>query len=254
MTKKLGIIDLLLKQGLITQEQAEKAKDETKRTGLNLEKALEKLGFITEKDVANVRAANLGVPFMDLTDYLIDVELVKLIPEAVAKKYKAVPLFKIGNSLTVAMTDPQNIMALDQIRKVSKMDTIDPVLATGDGIQKILDSYYGVAGSVDEIIKAIDKEKVLDTRKKGLAEVAEEAPIIKLVNILFMQAVKERASDIHIEPEEDILRIRYRIDGILHEVNDIPKKLQSAIISRIKILSKMDIAENRKPQDGRIRL
>jgi len=251
MVRKLDIVELLLKQGLIAKEQVDEAKGESQRTGLSLEKSLEKLGFVTKSDIANVRAASLGVPFMDLTDYIIDAELVKLIPERVAKKYMAVPLFKIGQNLTVAMVNPQDIIGLDQIRKVSKMDNIEPVLSTEEGIQRVLDSYYGVAGSADDIIKSIEKAKTFET---GATEAAEDAPVVKLINILILQAVKDRASDIHIEPEEDIVRIRYRIDGILHEVNTTPKNLQSAIISRVKVLAKMDIAESRKAQDGRIRM
>ncbi len=254
MVNKIEVIDLLLKHGLITQDQVDEAREETKRTGLSIEKVLEKLGFITEEDIANVRAVVLGVPYMDLSNYIIDTELIKLIPENLAKKYKTVPLFKIGDTLTVAMVDPKNIAALDQIREVSKMDTIEPVLASEKGIQKILDSYYGSVESIEEIISYINKEKIAEIEKKSLIEIAEETPIIKVVNIIVMQAVKDRASDIHIEPTEDKLRVRCRIDGILHEINTLPRKLQSAIISRIKVLSKMDIAESRRPQDGRIRL
>lgn len=247
----MEIIDLLLKQGIITAEQIKKAEEETKRTGIKLEKALEKLGFINEEDLAKIKARALDVPYMDLSDYLIDSELTKLIPETLAKKYKIVPLFKIADTLTVAMINPRDIEALDQIRKVSKMDTVEPVLVSEKGIQKVLDSYYGVAGSVDEIVKSMDKED-FSSLKKGLVEAAEEPPIIKLVNVLIMRAVKERASDIHIEPEQETVRVRYRIDGILHEVHAFPNKLQNAIISRIKILSSMDIAETRRPQDNKI--
>jgi len=254
MYDKTGIINLLLHQGLITQEQVDKAKEEAKRTGLIIEKALEKLGFLTEEDIVNARARALGVPYIDLTNYVIDTGLIRLVPEDFAKRYKVVPLFKIGNSLTVAMANPHDIVAIDQLRRINNIDSIDSVLATEAGIQKILDSYYNVAGSVEEIVESIRKEKPGQKQQKSLAESAEEAPIIKLLNIVIMGAVKDRASDIHIEPEADILRIRYRIDGIMHEINALPKELQNAIISRVKVLSKMDIAENRKPQDGRIRL
>jgi type II secretion system protein E len=134
------------------------------------------------------------------------------------------------------------------------METLEPVLATEKGIQRIFDSYYGVAGSVKEVVASIDKEKFAKQEERDLAEVAEEAPIIKLVNIMIVQAVKDRASDIHVEPEEDILRVRNRIDGVLHEVYSLPKNLHRAVVSRIKLLSYMDIAESRKPQDGRARL
>jgi type IV pilus assembly protein PilB len=248
------VIQLLLKQGLITPEALAQAKEETKRTGLALEKALEKLGFVREEDIANMRAAALGVPFLDLRDYLIDTQLVQLIPEPLARKYKVVPLFKISNRLSVAMADPRDIKALDQLRQLTKIDDIEPVLATEKGIQSVLDSCYGAAGSVEEIVKSVDKGFSARSASEDKVETAEEPPIVKLVNIIIMEAVKGRASDIHIEPEEDSLRVRYRIDGVLREANLIPKKMQSSLTSRIKLLAKMDIAENRKPQDGRIRL
>lgn len=254
MAQKIGIAELLLKENLITQDAIDKAKEEIKRTGLSIEKALEKLGFITGEDIVKAKAAALGIPYIDLTDYFIDEELIKLIPENIAKKYKAVPLFKIGKSMTVGMVDPQDIVALDQLRNIAKMDTVDQVLVSEKGIQKILDSYYGAGSCVEEIAKTIEEKNTSKAQGKDTAEFAEEAPVIKLVNLMIMQAVNDRASDIHIEPEENFLRVRYRIDGLMHEINTLPKKPQNAIISRIKILSSMDIAENRKPQDGRIRL
>ena len=254
MAQNPEIIELLLKDGLITQEALDKAREETKRTGLKIERALEKLGFITEEDIVKARANSLGLPYMDLSDYLIDAELVKLIPENIAKKYKVVPLFKIANALNVGMVNSQDILALDQVRKASNMETIEPILVSEKSIQRILDSFYGLTGSVDDIVRAIDKEKLVKTDGRAMAEVAEEAPIIKLVNMMIARAVKERASDIHIEPQEEDLLVRYRIDGLLHEANTLPKKLQNAVLSRVKILSKMDIAESRKPQDGRISL
>lgn len=245
-------IDLLLKQGLITEEMFEKAKEETSRTGLSIERALEKLGFITGEDIVRTQAEAMGLPYMDLTDYTVDKEIIKLVPEKTAKKYNAVPLFKISNTLTIGMLDPQDIVAVDQIRRISKVDLIEPVLVSERGIQKVLDTCYGASKSVEEIIKSIDQDRLAETA--GAGALAEEAPIIKLVNTVIMQAVRDRASDIHIEPEEESVRVRSRIDGLLREVIVLPKKLQSAVVSRIKILSRLDIAENRKPQDGRIRL
>ncbi|MFA6349448.1 MAG: type II secretion system ATPase GspE [Candidatus Omnitrophota bacterium] len=248
--------DLLIKRGIITQDQVNKAKEEAAKTGMTTEKALEKLGFISEVDIANVYADSLGIPFIDLSDYLIDPEVVKLVPEAVASKYKAVPLFKIGNSLTVAMADPEDVAALDEIRIKSKFDTVEPVLATRDMIQNVIDQYYGAIGSAEELVKGMTKEKMETSAKstKGLAAAAEEAPVIKLVNLIIMQAVKDKASDIHIEPSEEKVLIRFRIDGILHEVQQIPKHLQSALASRVKVMARMDISEIRNPQDGRIQL
>jgi len=255
MPKKSNI-DLLIKKGILTEDQVNRAKEEANKTGLPVEKTLEKLGFISQNDISVAVADSLGVPFMDLTDYLIDGEVIKLIPEAVAKKHKAVPLFKIGDSLTVAMSDPQDVAALDEIRIKSKMGTIEAVLSTPDMIQKTIDQYYGAIGDAKELVKGLTKEKLEASAKgaRGLAEVAEEAPVVKLVNLIIVQAVKDRASDIHVEPEEDKVLIRYRIDGVLHEVQDIPKHLQSALASRLKVMAKMDIAETRLPQDGRIQL
>lgn len=250
----MEIIDLLLKQGLITQSQIEKALEEVKRTGLTLEQALQKLGFVIEEDIIKVRADSLGVPYMDLKDYIIDAELIKLIPESAAKKYKVVPLFKIGSVLTVAMVNPNDIVALDQVRNISKINDIDTVLTTEKGIQKILDTSYAAGNSITDIINSVEAKKLAVEETMNIADVVEEAPIVKLVNILFTQALKDRASDIHVEPEEGASRVRNRIDGIMHEAYNFPKSLHRAITSRIKLLSGMDIAESRKPQDGRIRL
>jgi type IV pilus assembly protein PilB len=256
MPKKDLHIEQLIKKGIITQEQLDRAKEEAAKTGMPIQKALEKLGFISEVHVAQVMAESMGVPFIDLTDYLIDSEVIRLVPEAVAKKYKAIPIFKIGDCLTVAMEHPQDVMALDEIRKKSKVGAIEAVLSTPDMIQKAIDQYYGALGSADELVKELTKEKLESRVKgvKGIAGVVEEAPVIKLVNLIIMQAVKDRASDIHIEPEEDRVRIRYRIDGVLHAVQNIPEHLQSALASRIKVMAEMDIAETRNPQDGRIQL
>ena len=249
------IIDLLIKEGLVTQDMIEKAREETKRTGLRMDAALEKLGFITEEDSVKVCAADLGFPYVNLNDYVIDVDLLKLIPEDIVKKYRAVPLFKIGDTLTVGMVDSQDVKALDHIRKITQADMLEPVLVSERGIQRVLDLYYGVIGSVEEIAESFEEEEVgVVEEREALAEISEEAPVVKLVNIMIQKAAKERASDIHVEPEEDCLRVRFRTDGILHEVTTLSTKLQGAVISRIKILAKMDIAESRKPQDGRMRL
>ncbi len=248
------LIDLLLEKKIITYEMLNQARQESQRTGLTIERALEKLGIITDEDIVKVRADALGLPYMDLSDYIVDAELTKLIPEPIARKHKIVPLFKINNSMTVGMIDPQDVVALDQIRRVTQIDMVEPVLVSEKGVQRILDAYYQASDSIEDVVKSIDEQQLSQAEKKGLTEVAEEAPVIKLVNMIIMQAVKERASDIHIEPEQDNLRIRSRIDGLLREASLLPKKLQNPVISRVKILSNMDIAENRKPQDGRIRM
>ncbi|MCX5701187.1 MAG: GspE/PulE family protein [Candidatus Omnitrophica bacterium] len=235
-------VELLVEKGIITKDQLNKAKEEVNKTGLPIEKALEKLGFISELDIAQVVADSIGVPFMNLTDYLIDPEVIKLVPESLAKKCWTVPLFKIGDSLTVAMLDPLDVTAIDEIRAKTKMGSVDPVLSTQGMIQNVLDQYYGSVGSVKDLTLELTQEKLDQKIKnaKGLNEVSEEAPVIKLVNMIIMEAVKDKASDIHVEPEEEMVRVRYRIDGILHETQ--------------QIMAKMDIAETRNPQDGRIQL
>ncbi len=248
------VVDLLLKEGLIDQEKLAKAREETRRTGLSMGNALEKLGYITYEDITKVQATALGLPYMDLSDYTVDVKLVELIPVETAKKHKAVPLFKIGNTLTVGMVDPKDIEAIDNIRRISKVDMVEPVLVSEQGIQKVIDSYYGAGETVDAIVKSIDEKKVLPKGGKVFGKSLDDTPVIDLINIMFAQAVKDRVSDMHLEPTEETLRVRFRVDGLLREVTVIPKAMQSAIISRVKILSKMDIAESRKPQDGRIRL
>ncbi|MDI6758202.1 MAG: GspE/PulE family protein [Candidatus Omnitrophota bacterium] len=249
-------INLLISKGIITQEQVTQAQKEANRLGMPLEKALEHLGFISEADILKTWADFIGVPFMDLTDYLIDPEVIKLIPEELARKFKALPLFKIGNSLTIAIVDPQDIVALDEIRKKSNMAVIEPVLASQGAIAGVIDQYYGAVGDVKRITEDLTEEKLIAQAKgvKDLADIAEEPPVIKLVNLIIVQAVRERSSDIHIEPSLDKVLIRFRIDGILYEAQILPKHLQSAFASRIKVMAGMDIAEIRKPQDGRIQM
>ncbi len=248
------LVDLLLEKKIITQASLEQARQETQRTGLNIERALEKLGIITAEDIVKVQADALGLPYMDLSDYIVDAALVKLIPEQIARKHKIVPLFKVHNSITVGMVDPEDVVALDHIRRVAKIDMVDPVLVSEKGIQQVLDTFYEMKSSFEDVVKSIDEKRGSAADGKSAIEIAEDAPVIKLLNVIIHQAVKDRASDIHVEPEPQILRIRFRIDGLLQEVVMFSKKVQYPVISRIKILSNMDIAESRKPQDGRIRM
>ncbi|MFH1868442.1 MAG: type II secretion system ATPase GspE [Candidatus Omnitrophota bacterium] len=249
------VIDDLLKKGMISQEQLDKATDESKKKGLSVDKVLLKMGIVTEENIASVLSERLGIPFMDLSNYSIDSSLIRLVPEALAQRFKLIPLFKIGETLTVAMVNPRDINAIDQIRQKSKCE-IEPVLATEMAIKNAIDRYYGVEDSVDEIVTKItqakQKQGVKEDSPEELAKLADDTPVIKLVNLIIQQAVKDKASDIHIEPDEKVLRVRYRIDGILHEGIKPPKDLEPAIISRIKVLADMDIAEKRKPQDGKI--
>ena len=244
------VVHLLIKDGLITEKMLEYARQEAQMSGLNIERALIKLELVTEEDIVKVRANALGIPYMDLSDYIIDPEIIAMVPKEVCMKFNLIPLFKIGSSITVGMVDPQDIVALDQIRRICKIDTVDPVLVSDRGVRRLLDASFGIGSSIDDIVKAIDNEEAPD----AVTEVGAGAPLVKLVNIIIAQAVKDHASDIHIEPEEDGVRIRLRVDGILQELKMLPKKIQNGVISRVKIMAKMDIAESRKPQDGRIRL
>ncbi|MCX5698452.1 MAG: type II secretion system ATPase GspE [Candidatus Omnitrophica bacterium] len=251
--KSLG--ESLAEEGIITAEQLKQAREEEKRTGQRLRNILVKMGLIAEEDLVALISEKLGLPRIELSNYLIDPKIVELVPEALARKYELIPVLKIGNRLTCAMVDPWNIFALDEIRAKTNL-IIEPAVATESEIKQALNEHYGAKGSMEDLIKTIDEKKLgieagkeIDAKK--LQGIVEEPVVIKLVNLIIMQAVKEGASDIHIEPEEEALNIRLRVDGMLHEISSPPKHLQSAIISRIKILANLDIAERRAPQDGR---
>ncbi|PIP68663.1 MAG: type II secretion system protein GspE [Candidatus Omnitrophica bacterium CG_4_9_14_0_2_um_filter_42_8] len=257
MTKK-SIEQILFEKAVITKEQLDKAMEESKKKGMSVGKVIVRSGMATEEAYAQAASEALDVPYVNLESYIIDTEVIKLIPEAMAQKYKAVPIFKIRDILTVAMVDPKDIVAIDDLSRKAKCD-IEAMLSTESAIANAIEQYYGTSSSFDDVVKDIDKENrfksagaEFDSTK--LAEIAEEAPVIKLVNMIIMQAVKDKASDIHIEPEETRLAVRFRIDGILHEMFSPPKHLEPALMSRIKVLSKMDIAEKRKPQDGRFNM
>lgn len=257
MAKK-NVEQILLEKAVITKEQFDKAIEESKKNGMPVSKVMVRSGMVTEEAYVQAMSEAMDVPYVSLANYIIDAEVIKIIPEGMAQKHKAMPIFKIGNSLTVAMVDPKDIVAIDDLSRRAKCD-IEAVLSAEAAILNAIDQYYKTASSFNDVIRDIDKEKRLQESdvefdSKKLAEIAEEAPVIKLVNMVILQAVKDRASDIHIEPEENRLAVRFRIDGILHEVFSPPKHLEPALMSRIKVLSKMDIAEKRKPQDGRFNM
>ncbi len=249
--KKDAHIELLLKKGILSAEQVARAREEVSKTGLPIEKALERLGFIAETDIAKAAADYLGVPFIDLTDYLINAELIKRLPEQVARRHTAIPLFTIGETLTVAIADPLDVVALDEIRLASGARAVDAVLSTAAMIERMIGQYYDSAGNVQEIVAGLTQENVPGRITAEAPLSSEETPVIKLVNLLIVEAFKARASDIHIEPEEKLVRVRYRVDGVLQEAQQIPRHLHSALASRIKVMGKMDIAQSRLPQDGR---
>lgn len=251
--KSLG--ESLVDEGIITQEQLKKAQEEEKRSGERLIKTLIRLGYIAEEDLVMFLSDKLNVPRIELSNYLIDPKVIELVPETLARKYELIPVLKIGKRLTCTMVDPWNVFALDEIGARTGL-IIEPAVSTEKEIKKALNEYYGARGSMEELIKSIDQEKLkveedkeIDVKK--LQGIVEEPVVIKLVNMIIMKAIEEKASDIHIEPEEDSLKTRLRVDGMLHEISSPPKHLQSAIISRIKIMADLNIAERRIPQDGR---
>jgi len=257
MAKK-SVEQILLDNSVITKKQLDKAMEESRKKGMSVGKVIVRSGMVTEEAYAQAMSEALDIPYVNLANYIIDQDVIKLIPETMVRKYKAMPIFKIRDSLTVAMADPKDIIAIDDLSRRAKCD-IESMLATESAILSAIEQYYGASSSFDDVIKDIDKENKFQFHGEGfdstkLAEIAEEAPVIKLVNMIIMQAVKDKASDIHIEPEDDKLVVRFRIDGILHEMFAPPKHLEPALMSRIKVLSKMDISEKRKPQDGRFNM
>ncbi|MCK4649030.1 type II secretion system ATPase GspE [bacterium] len=254
--KKLG--EILVEKGTITSAQLTQALAEQKKTGERLGRVLVNLDFITERELIKFLGVQMEIPPVNLDNYLIDPQIIDLVPQALAKRYILIPVFKSEDTLTVAMADPLNVFAIDDLQVRTKCK-ITPAVASEADILKAIDQYYGISESMEEVIKEASEEKfktveVEEVDLDKIEALAEEMPIIKLVNLIIMQAIKDRASDIHIEPERDKLRTRYRIDGILYGAPSPPKRLQPAIVSRIKIMAGMDIAEKRLPQDGRIRL
>lgn len=242
--KKLG--EILLDQGYITKVQLDEALSEQNVTGEKLGEVLVRKGWLAPPELSRVIAMQAGVSAFDLANYIIDPGVIKIVGEDIAVKYKVIPVFKINYTLTVAMTDPSNVFIIDELSRLTGC-TIEPVLADEMAIRKAQDQYYGGAGTIQEIVASIDQQKLQEGEKLG-----EEAPIVRLVNIIIIEAVQSNASDIHIEPEEKYMGVRYRIDGMLHTHTYLPKNLQAAVISRFKIMSNLDIAEKRIPQDGRI--
>jgi len=243
--------DSLVKSELLTGDQVKEAIEEGRSTGETLIKSILRKALLDENTLIGFLEKEMDIPRVDLSSYLVDQKTIDLVPISVAKKYKIMPLFKVGDVLTVAMQDPFDVLALDEVRSRSKCD-VEPMVATSKEIEQAINQYYGVAGSVDDLIKDIGPTS--ETSAQTVTTPTEEAPIIKLVNMLILRAVSENASDVHIEPTGKNIRIRYRVDGIMHDVSSTPSYLLSSIVTRIKVMSKMDIAETRLPQDGRFEL
>ena len=245
--------EVLLEEGLVSYEQLQEAQSEHSRSGKGLGRVLIDLGFVVEQDLVSALAKQIGLPFVDLAEYPIDPAAHSLISDSLAKRYSALPIGYEDSKLIVAMSDPANVFALDDIRTITGLE-IKPVVATRSEIQNAITRLHRLDESVSDIVGAATDEVEETEDLAKTRELVEDAPIVKLVNLLITQAVNERASDIHIEPHERDVRIRYRIDGVLHEVMRSPKSLQSGVISRLKIMSDINIAERRIPQDGRVGL
>ncbi|WP_425060704.1 Type II secretion system protein E [Sporomusa carbonis] len=246
--KRLG--DLLIEAGLLTPEQLEKALSVQKKTGERLGKVLINLGYITESSMIEVLEFQLGVPHIDIANMNIPREVAATVPVNLAERYQVIPVKKDGRKLTLAMVDPTNFYAIDDVRMVTGCE-IEPVIAAEREIMRAINQSYGV---IDLVEKAVNKLKPEDSANISEVQTADDAPVISIVNSIISQAIKERASDIHIEPQDKSLRVRFRVDGVLREVVTFPRHTHAAIVSRVKIMSEMDIAEKRLPQDGRIKV
>ncbi len=260
MSVRLG--EILLKESLITQEQLQKALDFQRTNGGKLGSCLTKMGFITDDDVTGVLSRQYGVPSINLKFYEIDPNVIKLIPQDTALRYQVIPLSRVGSVLTIAMTDPTNVFAMDDIKFMTGFN-VEPVVASESAIGEAITRFYGGSDGDSEELSKMMKDLVDDEELElaadeaeldaaSLEKAAEEAPIIKLVNLILTDSVKRGASDIHLEPYETEMRVRFRVDGVLQTVMSPPLRLKDAMTSRIKIMAKLDIAEKRLPQDGRI--
>ncbi|MFC1621013.1 GspE/PulE family protein [Candidatus Omnitrophota bacterium] len=260
---KERLTEILIKNKVITDAQLKKALKIQKQKGGLLKNILVNLGFASERDLMAALSQGLGIPPIALSRFKIDPEILKLVPAEVAKKYQIVPVSKVGNILTIATADPLNVFAIDDIRSLTGFET-GAIIASQKEVQDVIEQHYGGYSPVAmeelmedmksadlEIIKT-DAEEAIDSAK--LFKLVEEAPVVRLTNTILENGIKARSSDILIEPMEKSLRIRYRVDGALKIIESLPKNMQETIVSRIKIMSRLNIAERRLPQDGRFKL
>ena len=274
------IAELLLREKRITPDQLQEALAYQREHGGRLGATLIKLGYVKDEEITSLLSRQYGVPSISLTQFEIAPHVIRLVPGDTARKYQIVPLGRSGGTLTIAMTDPANVLALDDVKFMTG-NSVEPVVASEAAVVDAIDRYYGDGppvqrsamghgagpGALEAATRALDElqvgtdaggVEVIDDFEEisveTLARQGEEAPVIKLVNVVLMSAISKGASDIHIEPYERDYRIRFRVDGILHTVMSPPRKLRDAVTSRIKIMAKLDIAEKRLPQDGRIKI
>ena len=258
-SNRLG--ELLVREKLISLQQLRQAQEEQKKSGQNLGYTLAKLGYISDGEITNFLSSQYRLPAINLDEYEIDQDVIKLVSKDVCEKHKIVPVSRSGSSLIVAMSDPTNLHAIDDIKFLSGYN-VEPVVASESAIQAAIEMYYNAGPSYEEVMADFDIDdddidftgEQEDINALELERQSEDAPVVRLVNVFLLNAIRKGASDIHLEPYEKRLRVRYRIDGVLHEEMTPPLKLKNALVSRIKIMSQLDIAERRLPQDGRIKL
>ncbi|MEW6729900.1 MAG: type IV-A pilus assembly ATPase PilB [Acidobacteriota bacterium] len=271
MSAKLG--ETLLKENLITPQQLKEALDYQRANGGRLGSTLVKLGFLSDEEITAVLSRQYGVPSVNLSLFEVDEAAVKLIPPEVAQKYMVLPLSRVGATLTLAMVDPTNVFAIDDIKFMTGFG-VEPVVVSEAAMQEAMERYYGspreleLASVMDSIVSEAQQQmdfgdesgdvEVLEEDEEidldDLEKASSDAPVVKLVNVVLVDALRRGASDIHVEPYEKEFRVRFRIDGILYDIMRPPMKMRDAITSRVKIMSKLDIAEKRLPQDGRIKI
>lgn len=253
--------ELLVRNNLITKEQLTKALDEQKESGGHgrLGSILIKNGLISEADLTSFLSKQYGVPSINLNEFEVDPAVIKTIPVEIAHKYQIIPVNRAGSTLIIAMSDPSNIFAIDDIKFMTSYN-VEVVVASETAIKSAIDKFYDQSASLADVMSGMEMEDVEVVGEEeevdisSLERATEDAPVVKLVNLILTDAIRKKASDIHIEPYERVFRVRYRIDGVLYEVMKPPLKLKNALTSRIKIMAELDIAERRLPQDGRIKI
>jgi len=257
MIKKKRLGDILVEVGFITEEELQKALEKQKGGNKRLGAVLKEMKLVTEQDVMEALEYQLGIPHVNLKQHIIDPDVINMVPQALAERHKAIPIKRRGDNLTVAMADPLDVMAIDDIRLKTGCEVM-PVIASESDVDYAIEQYFGSEDVVNEFVQDINakvgSDDSSDIEVDRLRQMVEEAPVVRLVNNIITEGIKLRASDIHIEPQEEEIRVRYRVDGILHNEMTIPKHTHSALVSRIKIMADLDIAERRLPQDGRVQM
>jgi type IV pilus assembly protein PilB len=262
VSRRLG--DLLVREGLIDTEQLARALQEQKGSNDKLGGILVKLNFVTEEKLMAFLSRQYGIQSITLSQLDVDPEVLKLVPEQIARKYEVLPIRRQGNQVTLAMADPTNVFALDDVGFMTNLQVV-PVVASQAAIRAAIDRSYDNKGDIADIVSEMEGAsdvELVEGEEESLAKIdvfelkesADEAPVVRLINMILVDAIRRGASDIHLEPYEKVFRVRFRVDGVLHEIMTPPKRLEAALTSRVKIMASLDIAERRLPQDGRIKL